>query len=258
MKSFFEEFKNSTKKELNEAFIASCEKGDLDRVRYILNSPELRVNAHILYNNNQGFRIAFEKNQMNVVKYLTSSKELKTHSNFEFYHTILLEKACDSNDLDWFKYLVSLTTSSSELSIALNTACYKGKVPMVDYLLTSTEFKGKIIVNNTVFNEACKKGEVDVFKYLLSSEWKDNIKIHADNDLSFEICCDEEELKAVQFFIFELNIPKTAYIAEYLQDEPTPFKNMVANLFHKRDLNIQLEKELPSDKINNISKKYKL
>lgn len=82
---------------------------------------------------------------------------------------------------------------------------------------------------------------------MTSPELEKHADIHADNDVGFDTAFQFKCLDIIKYFIFDLNIKKTAYIEESLTRYPN---KVVSNYFEMRDLNSELNKNLDSNKIH--------
>jgi len=81
MNNYYEEFNGLIQKDLNEKLIDACKDGELDKVKYLLTSPELKIHADIHDKLDSPLNLAVFANKIDVVKYLLTSDELKEHAN---------------------------------------------------------------------------------------------------------------------------------------------------------------------------------
>jgi hypothetical protein len=85
MINYYEEFKGLKKDELilrlNESLLDACTHGDLDKIKYILTSPELEYHGDIHYKKDSPLSLAVFSRKLEIVKYLLSSPDLKEHAN---------------------------------------------------------------------------------------------------------------------------------------------------------------------------------
>jgi hypothetical protein len=263
MNSYYEEFKDLSKKEINEAFLQFCLNDDLDRVRYLVNSSELRFNANPHYEDDLAFKMAFSRDHLEIIKFLANPKEIKKPINISPYAIRLTEIAAKQDDIDSIEEFlpIAINHAPTALSIVMEECCNTGNINIVKYFLNSPKWGEQIKKDNNLFVYACRSGNVELIDYLLHSQWKDNFDISFDNDLPFITCCEVEELEAVKYFIFSLSVPKSSDIMEYLLDEERDnieFNNSVLELFNKRDLAHLLTFELDNDNDNNIQKRNKI
>src|SRR5574343_2070294 len=100
------DYNNLTQGELNYKFIIACIDGNLDIVKYLLTSHDLRdhVNNIIIYN--YGFMLACTNGHLEIVKYLLTSPELKEHANIHTSNDEGFKNACISNHIDVIKFLI--------------------------------------------------------------------------------------------------------------------------------------------------------
>jgi ankyrin repeat protein len=259
MISFYDEYKDFSKKEINEAFVSACAKADLDRVKYLINSSELLFNAKPSYENNKALMIAFNNNAVDVIKYITNPAEVKKAIDIKSYSSLFLELACKQKDYDWVDQLLPIAKESSNHSAwrLVHHCCEEGNVDMVKYLLNSPTWSNQIHVDAGIFTSACRGDNVELIEYLLNSKWKDIFDIHEDNDLPFINCCLSQSLETANYFIFNLNIPKTRAISEYLLEDDNEFNKNIEKIFDARHLTQSLDAELHI-KDNKPMKKNKL
>lgn len=139
-----EKIKEIDQSELEEYFFTACKKNDLETVKYLLLSPELKKynkNVKINTQESRGLVTACYGNAINVVKYLLTSPDLAEKANI------------NADEAD-----------------AIRMCCWNGHVELLDYLLTSPELstKANIYINNTsVFQVAVNRGKMKVVEYLI-------------------------------------------------------------------------------------------
>lgn len=251
MTSFYEEFKNHSKGELNKAFVYACGNGELDKVKYLINSPELKFNVSPRHGNDVGFKIAFSRSQVDVLKYLTNPKNIRKPLDTNFYLLELTYLAAKEKDLTWLEELLPAAIKSNEytLSLLVANSCSTGNLDTLKYLLNSPTWGPLIRLDNSLFNHACRSGNVNIIDYFLNSKWKENIDIHFNNDMPFLNCCGSNGLDAAKYFIFNLNIPKSSYIDDCLKLNPdTELTKDIEALFNQRTLKHSLENDLLENK----------
>jgi len=213
--NFYTQVQKFTKRQLNDSFIDACEHGDLDKVKFLLNSPQLKKHADIQYEKNSGLHEAAKNGHLHIVQYLLTSPELKEHSDIY------------SRD-NW----------------VLTVACNGGHLELVKYLLTSPDLKNhsKYHVDQLLFPIYVK--HFHIVNYLLNSpDLKEKFNIHMDRDMIFRQTCESGDNQTLQYLIHELNIDKNDTINNYLNE---PFgrinnlKSEAKNMFELRSLNEQL------------------
>lgn len=215
---------------LNDYYIQACEDGELDKVKYLLTSPNLTENVSVSYKSDQALRNACKHGHLDIVKYLLTSPELEKHPSV--HH---------DDDTPFI------------------LACYSGNLELVRYLLTSEELSSHPNIHTTYMSSpdyalilACQKGYTDIVKYLASSnELKEHANIHADDDRALLSAYRNGHLDIVRFFIFDMNIEKSDALIVYLENEKI---EEIENWFKLREINKQLHQEIPT---NQPSKVYK-
>jgi hypothetical protein len=85
--------------------IRACLDGHLDKVRYLLTSPNLKEHARVSHNKYQGFLEACERGHFEIVRYLIQAPELATHITSDNLKDGL-KSACFYKNLDIVKYLI--------------------------------------------------------------------------------------------------------------------------------------------------------
>lgn len=265
MQNFYEEFKNKTNYEINNAFLKECMNGNLEKIKYLLNSPELEFNASTdVYDSetdNTGYLFACRYGHLDIVKYLLTSPELKYHCSIHSENRTSdtgVQIACNYGHLDILKYLLTSPDLKEHCNIsdneywALSLACEHGHLNIVKYLISSSELKDEknlIEITNDALSLACEHGHLDIVKYFLSLSF---LKEQVDYTRLLSSSRWSENLEIAEYLIFELNIIKDKETLEYLENNQPNFAKQLESMFIARDLN----KELNSD--NNINKKIKI
>lgn len=163
-----EKIKNNIKKmsqyELDANLIHYCKNGDLDVVRYLLISPELKEHADIHNKDDWVLYYACNYGYLDIVKYLLTSSELKEHADIK-----------------------SLAYRS------LKVACCKGHIDIIKYLLTSPELKENVNIhvdNDSIFIYICNQYYIEILQYLIfdyNIEKTEDIKNYLDSNLKKDI-----------------------------------------------------------------------
>lgn len=168
--------------------------------------------------------------------------------------------ACNYGEFDKVRYLLTSSdlTKHAEINyldgVPLSYACMNGHLDIVKYLLSSPELTHHAdihITNDHPLYCAISSGNMDIVEYLISSpDLKEHADVHAKDDRIFADMCSDQEIEILEYLIFDYNIKKTQCIEIILNDNPNQFKQQVKNMFSKRELNITLEKDLSSDRLN--------
>jgi len=215
--------------ELNIRFEDACRHGNFETVTLISKTNLLNF-IDFEYKDDNGLMLACEYGHLNIVKFLLTTEDLKhkvdIHSNEE--HALI--RAAKYNHLEIVKFLLTSPELSEHCDIHKN--------------------------NDLALRYACRKGYIDIVKYLIADpQLKDHADIHAKNDDPFISACGRERLDIIKYFIFELNIPKTKYIKEYLKDGFSDFSTQINKLFEQRELISELNTELPPNNLTNKKNK---
>jgi ankyrin repeat protein len=143
------------------------------------------------------------------------------------------------------------------LNKELAQACGTGNLELVKYLLISSELSihPDINANNdSGLRWACINNEVEVIKYLLASpELKKHADVHVGDDYPFKHAIKHESKELLEFYIFELSVPKSNFIKKYIHEDRC---QMAKEMYKAKKLHDELDKNLPSDKI--YQKKLKI
>jgi ankyrin repeat protein len=258
-KSFYSKYKNFSQKKLNIAFNEACVNGNLDEVRYLLTSTELKEHADIHFNNDNGLSDACWEGHLEIVKYLLTSPELTEHAFINDHQekdSNGLLNACGAGHLEIVKYLLT-SPELKEHSIInwqfmppIGVACEEGHLKVVKYLLTSPELKEHSVLDIYTLVSAIPKDQIHILKYLTSSEFSNYYNIHDDNDFLFKRALYHESKECIQYLIFDLNITSTDNIKQSLEIKDDNrsnenFIHMVEKMFNARQLNSELVDEIP-------------
>ena len=219
--------KNNLQQTINKEFLDACKAGDLNQVKYLLTSPELKIHADIHAKKDLGFQVACGNGHLEVVKYLCSA-ELR-ESGIEYprmngYSDYALTFACERGQFQVVKYLLTFPKLEkhahlhvkediefSNLDSAFHNACKSGNLEIVRYLLTSPELVGHAYIHSAKgfgYRGACANGHLEVVKYLLSSPelvekgigFANVIAENSDNS-GYEMACENGHLEVVKYLL---------------------------------------------------------
>lgn len=133
------EYKKMNQNDLNDELIFFCTLGEIDKVRYLLTSPELQKHANIHAQDDASLIEACRYGKLEIIKFLLTSTDLKEHA-----------------------YV------NAQQNQALTYACNFGYFDIIKYLLTSSELKEHAdIKNNKSFLNACEKGHLEIIEYFI-------------------------------------------------------------------------------------------
>ena len=82
---FYEIFKGSSKKDLNWGYISACQQGSVDKVKYLLSSPDLNKHADIHAWSDLGFTCACVRKNLEIIEYLIFDMNIEKTKKIEKY-----------------------------------------------------------------------------------------------------------------------------------------------------------------------------
>lgn len=175
-----------------------------------------------------------------------------------------LEFAIQKADLNLIKNIFSepLLTKDidlSQISGPLSLACTYGHLDIVQYLMTLPDIEKHTDINSKNFlgfQMACINGWLEIVKYLTSSpNLKKHIEVETIHDIGFFNCLKNNQVDILRYFVFELNIEKNRTVNFHLRQHPN---DEVEKMFAIREIHLQLEKEINSDKVIGSNAKLKI
>lgn len=103
---------------------------------------------------------------------------------------------------------------------------------------------------NSIFISYCIFGELDKIKVMFNSNNISYIpNIHFENDEPFKRLIDAKNLDILDYLIFNLNMKKTSNIKKMLDEIDTEYGELIKNKFTLREVNENLNADLPSHEI---------
>jgi ankyrin repeat protein len=163
MNELYEEYKDLSQEEIDKSFLLACKYGQLEKVKYLLTSPEIFIHADI------------------------NLKYMNTHS----YPLIYAAKA---GHLDVVKYLLEQPNIDIQINngASFGYACHQGQLEIAKYLLSNIKYKNSIDLNEVIeygFSNALASKQNSVLEYLIfelnierSGYIKDYLEQYSDND----------------------------------------------------------------------------
>lgn len=220
-------------------FNTVCEKGYLNIVQYLLTSPDTQDSFHNLHIQDDFWvKKTCENGHLDVIKYLFTSKELNSHAKVNANESIALISSCDSLNYNLIKFF----TSCPELKEHANIHAQNDKAFIY---LCRDYYTFNLMVNNKRM----------YMKMMFGRDLPGNkAKNLSKPNLIMEI---------IEYFIFDLNIPKTDAIANYLNEESRDkekniFKETLKAKFDMRDFHNSLQDELVINADKKTAKRMKL
>lgn len=269
--------RNLSQEDLNKKFLSTCvgenidKTDDLDKIKYLLTSPDLKKHADINAGNNLGLKWACSNGNLDIVKYLINFPSTP-ENNIHLNNNKALKAACSGGNIDVVRYLLTTPHLKKYIDIhddkdaALRCVCYNGHLEIVKYLLTSPELEEHANINapqdkydnmyddceDTMLIYACEGSNLEVIKYLLTSpELKEHSRIVNNNKNAFKYSF--HNMSIVEYFIFDYGIELTEQLKQDIKDKPE-----IINLFKLRKLNEKLNNNLDTDSLLLTNRKSKL
>jgi elongation factor P--beta-lysine ligase len=106
MNKFYKKYSHLSKDELNGNLIASCKNGDLDAVKYLLTSPELKLHADIFCQDYYCLITAAWSNHFEIVKYLLTSPDLTYKANIHANEDRVFKVSLSHENKDLMMFLI--------------------------------------------------------------------------------------------------------------------------------------------------------
>ncbi len=232
--------------DLNVELVKACGRGDLDLAKYLINSKELPYNAVIKFNKWEPIKLATSLGQLEIVKHYLDDIQNE-------YPNIVFNVACRHGQLEILKHLFTTSEFVSDrrnLSIVGSPlAAYHGHVNVLEYFVTFPEFIGLGETKKThyedLFVNVCGEGYINVIEYFLNhKDFLDSVNLSDLAYLGFYRACENDQMEVLNHFVFHLNMEFNEHIKDYLTEKN---RDDIKELFHKRELNKQLESDLPKN-----------
>lgn len=199
-------YNSMSEQDLSEELLIATLNGDLDLVKYLLTSPNLKKHAYVGYVNNLAmidipalsdiFMVAASKGHLEIIKYLVKENVDITinKKNIDYENALIL--AVKNKHIDIVKYLLNSSEVKSHFDInslnmlnenSLFISCKNNDLEMVKALLDFTEQKDLNIYHknnagNNFLMYACIKGDDQLIKFVFEYKLVDR-KLCQDKDV---------------------------------------------------------------------------
>jgi ankyrin repeat protein len=178
MNALYEEYKELEQEEIDKSFLLACKYGHLDKVKYLLTSPEIFLHAdiNVKYMNTYSYPLIFaaKEGHLDVVKYLLEDPDIdiKTNNGAAFCY-----------------------------------ACHQGQLQIAKYLLSNQKYRNNVSLNEAIeygFSNALANKQNSVLEYLIfelnierSGYITEYLKQYSNNDFKnyIEGLFDKREIK---------------------------------------------------------------
>ena len=224
---------------LSSIFNRVCEKGYLDIVQYLLTSPDTKESFHDIHiKDDYWIKQVCENGHLDIAKYLFTSTELNNNAKVNTNDNIAFISSCDSLNFNIIRFL----TSSDNIKENVNIHAQ----------------------NDKAFISLCR----DYYTYeLMKSNKRMYMKIMFGRDFpgnkAENLAKPNLIMEILEYFIFNLNIPKTDAILNYLDEESRDkekniFKAALNAKFDMRDFHNSLQEELVINEDKKPTRRIKL
>lgn len=98
---------NEKIRNVNSELRSACLNGNIEVVKHLLTSPDIKNHADISHGDDIALRYACQEGYLDIVHYLLTSSELKDHADIHAKHEGALKEACFNNHLHIVIYLLT-------------------------------------------------------------------------------------------------------------------------------------------------------
>lgn len=270
----YPEYQQFSKERLNKTLFDACFIGELDKIKYLLTSPDLKMKADLKHDNYGVFLTACLRGHMDIVRYFLTSPELKDHPKINVQKSEGLMRAAITGNLDLVKYLLTSPDLKEHANIhaqkgqVLIEACKVDNATVLQYLLTSPEWKGKLDIHmqdDYGAKIALGTGKFEVLRYLLSSPDltdKVNPKVLTEIELVYFVQSyfrnDPEQRELIEYALYDLGIKITPQMVKKMNKNTThanfPHQQEFLKMVEKREMFVKMNNDLKDSKKSRISK----
>ena len=219
-------------KKLSQNFYIACTNGDLDTVKNLyqdydrakssvfsafINIFKPIIDPH--YHEDSALLNACSYGHHHIVEYLLNQNNFANGLNVESKIETCLSFIMKSGNLELTKLMLSLIEKkpslTSHISLGFNSACAKGHLDIVKYVLEESDFnwiaydkktrsKEDYSLVYSGFIDSCKRGQLEIVKYIVESP---GLKEKIDFN-KFHSRISVNNVDIIRYFIFDLNIKK--------------------------------------------------
>jgi hypothetical protein len=203
---------------------------------------------------NQLLFCACEYGDLEIIKYVMESSDFKVKPDINYLAHGVFCAVCKSGNLDAIEYILNHPTNNSKEDISyinqgLFQACKDKNLEVGNFLLYSDKLKKNANVDKLLVF-LCQNGYTELIKYIITEpELKKELDINKKIKKYFENALKYNQLDVVKYFIFELNISQKK-VNGILQKNQAKTVN---EWLEKRELHLSLKNEL-SISDNNFKK----
>lgn len=263
---------------LSQNFYIACANGDLDTVKKLyedydrvkssvfsafINLFKPIINPH--YQEDSALLNSCSYKHHNIVEYLLNQTSFINGLNAESKIETCLSFIMKTGNLELTKQMLSLIEKkpslTSTISLAFNSACAKGHLDIVKYVLAESNFNWVAYDKKTRskedyslvycgFIDACKRGQLDLVKYIVDSP---NLSERIDFN-KFHSSLVINNIDIIRYFIFDLNIKKEDPFISKLNLSDA-LANEMEKFFKTKEIHTEINQEINDVAYPTINKK---
>jgi hypothetical protein len=203
--------------------------------------------------------------QHDIAEYLLNQDSFTVGLNSDSKIEICLSFIMKSGNLDLTKKMLSLIEKkhslTSYISLGFNSACAKGHLNIVKYILEESDFnwiaydkktRGKedYSLVYSGFIDSCKRGQLDIVKYIVESP---GLKERIDFN-KFQSKISVNNVNIIRYFIFDLGIKKEDSFISKLNVSSNIAEQM-DNFFKIKEMHTEIEQDINSADYPQTTKK---
>ena len=171
--------------DINDEFVEACRNDELEKVKYLLTSPDLNIHAY----DDKGFRLACRNGHLDVVKYLLTSPDLKEHADIHAQKDWGFKLACEKGNLELVKYLLNSPDLKEHADIhadddeGFKFACDNWHIKVVYFYIFDMNFQLSIVTKGWI-NLMDNKDEILILfdKRDFERQLQNNLKVKIQDE----------------------------------------------------------------------------
>lgn len=204
----------------------------------------------------EGFSNACKFGHIEMVHYLAEHTYLSQFIYLKEHSSKILTCTVIGGKIDIAKYVLPLfgNLTKDNCDLLINQCATENNIDLLKYVLQLAQSNNLTPNLDATLQQAFINNNVEIFDYLLRSpELKCHADVHNDNDYIFNLSYHGRNT-LMQYLVFDYGIDKTPMIEQILTED-SAYKEEVNNMFAKRQLNAELQQQLPTAPVNTIKKR---
>lgn len=243
---------NKNRKEFYKKIIAASKLGELTFIKDIINSDianQITANPpKKMLENASGY------GHIEIIKDLFTSKHLTKHINYPDILKGALQKAFQHGHLEVVKFLIPKIDNigayhNGLISSGVTDAAMTGKIELIRVFLEDSPIRNTIDKNELIgkiINIGCIYNQLEIVKYAIEKDNSQYFNKETNNiNNTFVTSLTNGSMDVLKYFIFDLNIEKNSSLSNFLDTNLNENFEKVNNWFKIRDINKDLQEELP-------------